>query len=163
MCCVSRSFYFYILPMTSNTQEVVIPEGYQAAISGSAYYVWENPGYLRISGADRQSFLQRQTTNDLQMLKPAGCPVTVLTNPAARILDVLTIMMDESENLLAITLPGHGLATYHYLRSRIFFNDRVTVVDTSHEMALIDLLGPGIEGFLARLGISQAPEENVIA
>ena len=141
--------------------EVVIPEGYQAAISGSAYYVWENPGFLRISGADRQAFLQRQTTNDLELLKPAGFLVSVLTNPAARILDVLTLV-DETESLLGITLPGHGEGTHHYLRSRIFFNDKVTVVDVSHEMALIDLLGPGIADLLARLGIDRAPEENKV-
>lgn len=145
-----------------SAQEVVPPEGYQAAISGSVYYIWENPGFLRISGTDRQAFLQRQTTNDLKMLKPAGCLVTVLTNPAARILDVLTIL-DESESLLGITLPGHGEVTFHYLRSRIFFNDKVTVDDASQEMALIDLLGPGIADLLARLGVDRVPEENEVA
>jgi len=144
-----------------SAQEVVIPEGYQAAVSGSAYYVWENPGFLRISGADRQAFLQRQTTNDLQMLKPAGCLVTVLTNPAARILDILTVL-DESESLLGVTLPGRGETTHHYLQTRIFFNDKVTTIDVSHEMALIDLLGPGIADLLARLGIDRAPEENEV-
>jgi folate-binding Fe-S cluster repair protein YgfZ len=104
--------------------EGFIPEGYQVAISGAAYYVWENPGFLRINGVDRKVFLQRQTTNDIQMLKPAGCLVTVLTNPAARILDVLTVM-EEPESLLTRTLPGHSEATHHYLKSKIFFNDRL--------------------------------------
>jgi tRNA-modifying protein YgfZ len=148
--------------MTSNSQEVVLPVAYQAAISGAAYYVWENPGFLRISGPDRIAFLQRQTTNDLQMLKPAGCLVTVLTNPAARILDVLTLV-EEFECLLGITLPGHGGITHHYLHSRIFFNDKVNVADASQEMALIDLHGPGSEDLLACLGIDRAPEENEVA
>ena len=143
-------------------QEGVLPAGYQAALTGSAYYVWENPGFLRISGADRKAFLQRQTTNDIQMLKPTGCLVTVLTNPAARILDVL-IVLDESENLLGITLPGHSGATHHYLQSRIFFNDQVTVVDASQEMALIDLLGLGVVDLLTHLGIDRAPKENEVS
>jgi folate-binding protein YgfZ len=155
-------FYFHTQPMTANEQNVVLPEEYQAAISGSAYYFWENPGFLRISGTDRRAFLQRQTTNDLQMLKPAGCLVTVLTNPAARILDVLTLV-DETDSLLAITLPGHAEATHHYLRSRIFFNDKVSVANPSQEMVLIDLLGPGIADLLGRLGIDRAPDETEVA
>lgn len=142
-----------------NAQDVVPPEGYQAAISGSAYYVWENPGFLHISGADSHDFLQRQTTNDIRLLEPASCLVTALTNPAARILDLLTLI-DQSESLLAITLPGHGETTHHYLHSRIFFNDKVTVDDISHEMTLIDLLGSESLGLLSQLGMESALVEN---
>ncbi len=104
-------------------------------------------------------FLQRQTTNDIRLLEPASCLVTALTNPAARILDLLTLV-DQSKSLLAITLPGHGGTTHQYLRSRIFFNDKVTVDDLSHEMTLIDLLGPGSLGLLAQLGMESALVEN---
>ena len=142
-----------------DTQELAPPEEYQTAVSGSAYYVWEDPGFLRISGADRLDFLQRQTTNDIRLLEPARCVVTALTNPAARILDLLTLV-DQSKSLLAITLPGHGGTTHQYLRRRIFFNDKVIVDDLSHEMTLIDLLGPGSLGLLAQLGIESALVEN---
>ncbi len=142
-----------------DTQESAAPEEYQAAVSGSAYYVWEAPGFLSISGADRLDFLQRQTTNDIRLLEPASCAVSALTNPAARILDLLTLV-DESNSLLVITLPGHGGTTHQYLRSRIFFTDKVTVDNLSHEMTLIDLLGPGSLGLLAQLGMESALVEN---
>lgn len=144
------------------SQEKIFPHGYQAAISGSAYYVWENPGFLRISGADRQAFLQRQTTNDLRQLEPTSSRVTVLTNSAGRILDVLTLL-DEHDHLLAITLPSHGGITFNYLRSRIFFNDKVNIDDASQAMTLIDLVGPGSAEQLAQLGSKPAPAENEVS
>jgi folate-binding protein YgfZ len=142
-------------------QEGFFPQGYQAAISGSAFYLWENPGFLHIHGADQRTFLQRQTTNDLQGLNTSGCLVTVLTNPAARILDVLTLLV-ESDGLLVITLPGRGGSTFNYLRSRIFFNDKVTIDNTSQEMALIDLIGPESGSLFAQMGIGPAPVENTV-
>jgi folate-binding protein YgfZ len=144
-----------------SNQNNPILQGYQAALIGSAYYLWENPGFLRIGGADRQAFLQRQTTNDLLQLEPSGSLVTVLTNPAARILDVL-YLLDESDHLLAITLPGRGETTDDYLRSRIFFNDQVNIEQASHSMALIDLVGPGSVELLTQIGCNPLPTENAV-
>jgi folate-binding Fe-S cluster repair protein YgfZ len=81
------------------------PTGYEAAVSGAAYFHQAHNGYLRISGIDRQAFLQRQTTNDLR-------PETAqhgdrVTTPAARILDVLTLL-EEPDAIGVITLPGSG-------------------------------------------------------
>ncbi|MFM8319525.1 MAG: YgfZ/GcvT domain-containing protein [Chloroflexota bacterium] len=126
---------------------------YQAARQ-AAFYVLPNPGCLQIEGDDRQAFLQRQTTNDVRRLAPGRSVTTVLTSPTARILDVLALLPQE-QSILALTLPGLGAATARYLRSRIFFMDKVSLAERSQELAQLDLFGSQAAQALARLGLAE--------
>jgi folate-binding protein YgfZ len=135
---------------------------YQAAPQGAAYYVLPSGGYLRIRGEDRLAFLQRQTTNDLRLVQDGRAALSVLTTPAARILDVLYVLA-EPDALGLITLPGRGETTARYLKSRIFFMDKANLTDASAELAQIDLLGPGMPAVLARLGIDPALQTDRVA
>jgi folate-binding protein YgfZ len=134
--------------------------GYSAATNGAAYFPQPAAGYLRIGGPDRQTFLQRQTTNDVRLLTPGRALVSVLTSPAARILDVLTLVAEPGESLGALTLTGRAAETFRYLRSRIFFMDKVTLEDASAEFAQFDLLGPAAPDVLRRLGFDRPPDVN---
>ncbi|UCD99949.1 MAG: folate-binding protein YgfZ [Chloroflexota bacterium] len=118
------------------------------------FYPQEQPGYLRITGPDRQAFLQRQTTNDIDRLSAEKALVTVLTSPTGRILDVLSVIEDD-EVLYVLTLPQQGENTYSFLRSRIFFKDKVSISEISQEICQVDLLGPGVGIFLQELGATQ--------
>ena len=99
-------------------------------------------GFLRLAGADRIDFIQRQSTNDLSGLAAGAHLETVLTNAAARIIDVLQIYPDGEDTLAAVTLHGRGPATAFFLKKRVFFNDRVTIEDASDSVRIVDLLGP---------------------
>jgi folate-binding protein YgfZ len=66
--------------------------------------------------------------------------ITVLTSPTARILDVLILFHGENE-IGVITLPGYAERTERFLRSHIFFMDKVTITDDSVHWAQIDLVG----------------------
>ena len=131
---------------------------YTAALESAAYYPLPNPGLLRVSGADRAAFIQRQTTNDIRQLSAGQLQLSVLTNPAARILDVFHLMVDD-EGLLALTLPGKGAATTAYLKSRIFFMDKVNLADQSTGFSQVELIGPGSATLLQQLGIADFPAE----
>jgi folate-binding protein YgfZ len=133
--------------------------GYQAALAGAVYRLVPTPGTLRIQGEDRLAFFQRQTTNDVSQLTPELTQVTVLTSPAARILDVLRLLLD-GDSLDAVTLPGHGAATAQYLKSRIFFMDKVRLFDLSEEIAQIDLEGPAAAECLPSLGLERIPNPD---
>jgi tRNA-modifying protein YgfZ len=99
-------------------------------------------GYLRITGIDRVGFLQRQTTNDITHLNNQRSILSVLTSSTARILDVLWMFLEsDPDPIAALTLPGRGEKTAQFLKSRIFFMDKVTVEDASREFAQIDLYG----------------------
>lgn len=132
---------------------------YEAAISGATYFHQAQAGYLRITGIDRQAFLQRQSTNDLRKLEPGLSLVTVLTTPAARILDVLTLL-EEPEAIDVITLPSYGDKTARYLKSRIFFMDKVSLEDASSEHSQIELIGPQSQVMLQRMGLPFPGDER---
>ncbi len=133
-------------------------KAYTAALETAAYYPLPHPGLLRVSGADRAAFIQRQTTNDIRQLSAGHIQVSVLTNPAARILDVFHLLV-EDESLLLLTLPGKATATAAYLKSRIFFMDKVTLADLSTDFSQIELIGPSSAALLRQLGIVEIPGE----
>jgi tRNA-modifying protein YgfZ len=142
-----------------NETKEAAPSGYLAARDGSAFFIIPQPGYLVVSGEDRVAFLQRQTSNDVRALAPGQAVLTVLTSATARILDVL-YLFQEGDSVGVITLQGRGEATYRYLRSRIFFMDKVAL--SSNGLAQIDLLGPQSGVILDLLGLGAAPQANQI-
>ncbi len=134
---------------------------YQAALQTTAFYQYPQPGYLQIGGPDRLSFLQRQTTNDVALLAPDRSLLTVLTSATGHILDVF-YLLQEPEAIGAITLPGRQPQTARFLKSRIFFMDKVTVNDASAEFVQLDLLGPHAPQVLADLGATSIPTTGEI-
>ena len=139
-----------------------MPPGYQATLESASYYWVANPGYITISGRDQIDFLQRQTTNDLRQLSPNEVRTTVLTTPAARILDVLRIFPTQA-GLACLTLPGNSTQSAQYLRSRIFFMDQVNLQDCSRDYAQLELNGPQATQILTRLGFEDAPSTGQMA
>ena len=135
---------------------------YRAAIEGSVYFTHDRAGCLRIGGEDRVAFLQRQTTNDLSLLSPERSVVTVLVSPTARILDVLRVIV-RGEDLIVLTLPGHGGDTARYLKKRIFFMDKVRLEDESQRFIQMDLEGPGTGEAVQKLGFPSIPELDGVA
>ena len=130
---------------------------YQAAKKQAAYYLHTNGGFLNIIGDDRVDFLQRQTTNDLRLLRHGIALQTVLTAPTARILDVL-YLIQEKNAISVLTLPGLGENTARFLKSKIFFMDKVQIEDVSNQEFQLDLFGFGLEATLRILGITQLPD-----
>jgi folate-binding protein YgfZ len=135
-------------------------QAYEVALNGAVYFHQQDVGFLRLSGADRIDFLQRQSTNDLQQLASDRAVSTVLTSPTARILDVFTVI-DEGESLTAISLPSRSSETFEFLRKRIFFSDQVTIEDLSAVYAQILLFGPKLGTILQNLGIALPEPEHL--
>lgn len=145
--------------MTTDTTPTLT--GYHDAITGAAFCRVPDGGYLRVAGQDRVDFIQRQTTNDARTLTPDHAQLTVLTSATARILDVWRLV-EEGDQIAAITLAGRGAATAAYLQRRIFFMDKVTVTDASAEIAQIEVFGPGAEALLADVGRVTPPAPGAI-
>jgi folate-binding protein YgfZ len=134
---------------------------YQKAKKQAAFYLHPNGGLLKISGDDRVIFLQRQSTNDLRLLQPGTVLQTILTSPTARILDVLNLIQEDNV-LSVLTLPGLGENTTHFLKSKIFFMDKVEVENVSDQQIQLDLIGSEVETALMSFGIMHLPDLNQI-
>lgn len=128
-------------------------------LSFLAYYLPPAAGLLRLSGPDRVTFLQRQTTNDVRSLGPTRTVTTVLTSPTARILDVLQLF---EENDILHLLPLHPETTYNYLRRRIFFNDQVTLTNATAETLILDLEGEPAANWLRAQGLEPPPLDGTL-
>jgi folate-binding protein YgfZ len=135
--------------------------GYETALAGGVYLPQVKAGYINIEGPDQIDFLQRQTSNDLNLLTDGRSLVTVLLNPAARILDVLRLVKNK-DALSALTLPGYAAETTRFLQSRIFFMDQVSLADQSSHFTQVDVLGADAPHTLERLGYSDLPGEDFI-
>ena len=136
--------------------------GYQAALENAAFYPQPAAGCLRLGEADRLVYLQRQTTNDVNLLSAQRSVLTVLVSPTARLFDVLRLVQD-GEGVLVLTLPGHGADTFNYLKKRIFFNDKVSLADASPEFAQVDVEGSRAGPILQGLGFSWLPDLDGVA
>jgi folate-binding protein YgfZ len=138
--------------------------GYEAALHKTTFYPQSQAGYVLVSGPDRRAFIQRQTTNHIDLLKSGRFLTTVLTSPTARILDVLYLLVEDpgsvTETIAMLTLPGRGGITSGFLRDRIFFNDDVKVENASQQVAQIDLIGPQAGHTLNHLGLEKIPEHD---
>jgi folate-binding protein YgfZ len=105
----------------------------------SAYRQIEHPGFLTLVSDDRIDFLQRMSTNDLTTLQAGQVITTVLTDVAARILDVLQVFTLNESTLGVVTLPGRAGKTFAFLKGKIFFNDKVTINNRSAEYRILDV------------------------
>jgi folate-binding protein YgfZ len=114
---------------------------YRAALEGAAYRRLVGAGYVRVGGADRADFLQRQTTNDVRALAEGRALPNVLTSPTARILAAFTILV-EGDTLALLTAPGGEVDLAAYLSGKIFFMDKVSVENAGDAHLQLDLIGP---------------------
>lgn len=135
---------------------------YHAAREGLAFYFPPGSRIFELSGEDRRSFLQRQTSNNIALLSPESALLTVLTSPTARILDVF-YLLEGPQDIQILPMPGRGEWTLKYLRSRIFFMDKVSLADRSPDWFQLDLFGPGIGAVLTGLGLHAIPGTNHVS
>ncbi len=128
--------------------------------NSAGFYLHSPSGLLRIRGPHRLDFMQRQTTNDVQFLTQERSLFTVLTTPNARLLDVFYLLTGAQEGEPAvdvISLTGNGRGMAAYLKSRIFFMDRVSITDLSPDFAQISLGGQRTAEVLIMAGIPTPP------
>jgi folate-binding protein YgfZ len=109
-------------------------------------------GRLQLSGADRQTFLHNQSTNDLKTLQPGqGCD-TVFVTSTARTIDLATAYVLE-DAVLVIVSPHRRYDLIQWLDRYIFFGDKVQLKDITDETALFSLIGDQSSALLANLGV----------
>lgn len=104
---------------------------------------------LKISGPDRVTFLQRQTTQDIRLVSPTYTATTCLTEANARLIEVFDVFGGE-RSLLALPYSGEAQALASYFKKKIFFMDQVTM-EVLTDFAAIDLEGPQASEHLAAL------------
>jgi folate-binding protein YgfZ len=132
------------------------PAGYIGATQQAAFYPVPDPGYIQFSGETRRDYIQRQTTNDIDLLSPTSALPNLLTSPTGRILEYFTLLEIDG-SIAMLTQPGHGPGLAAYFQKRIFFNDQVIVQGQSADWSQLELLGPKAAELLAQFYFLTTP------
>jgi folate-binding protein YgfZ len=127
-------------------------DAYQALQNGAVIQRRPQSGLLVLSDADRQDFLHRMTTNEIDGLKVGQSTVTILTSPTARTEYVFTVVC-RSDDLWLLPAVGETEALARNLKRKIFFMDAVKVVDDSAAWTRMRLMGARAGEVLTAIGI----------
>ncbi|MEZ4737633.1 MAG: glycine cleavage T C-terminal barrel domain-containing protein [Caldilineaceae bacterium] len=128
---------------------------YDALTTGAALLERPDVGLLVLTDADRNDFLHRMTTNEINKLPVGAATVTVLTNPTARSLFVFTVLA-RTDALWLLPVSGQTSGLERHLRGQIFFMDKVKVQNGSDQYRRCRLMGPLAERVLANTGFAVA-------
>ncbi len=123
---------------------------YRAGLEAAILLVRSHEGRLRLSGADRHTFLNRMSTNHLLDMGEGEGRVTVFTTAIARILD-RALVYNRADDVLLITEPGRSDALATFLQRQIFFNDNVTIENTTSETVQLALHGANADAIMEAL------------
>src|SRR5215469_1769809 len=97
-------------------------------------------GIVRITGADRLSWLHSLTTPDLEHLQPGGPAPALVLSPQGHIEHHLTLA-DDGTALWAHVEPGTAAALLAFLQSMRFLL-RVDPAEVTGDFAVLTLMGP---------------------
>ena len=101
-----------------------IDKSLSAAEENSLVVNHTTPGTLLLHGETALDLIDRMSTNDLEHLGKGKLTPTVLTNPHARIIDLIWVSRSE-RGILVLTSPNKAQEVRSWLQSHIFFQDDV--------------------------------------
>jgi folate-binding protein YgfZ len=121
------------------------PYGEQRAVAGGFGVVdRSHRGVLRITGADRLSWLHSLTTQDLEQVAPGPAVEALVLSPQGRVEHHLTLTDDGSATWIHVE-PGEAGSLLEFLNSMRFMM-RVDPADVTAEHAVLTILGPALPG-----------------
>ena len=116
---------------------------------GVGYWAAPHFGLLRVTGPDRHSWLQTQTTNDVYALQPGEGQASALLDRKGRIQGIFTVHRTDDE-LWLLTASPRVSHLYDLLNSHIFIED-VALHNGGEEVEGIHVHGPRSRALLASL------------
>jgi len=135
--------------------ETTTIQAYAALTKRAAILEQPEAGLLVLTDTDRNDFLHRMTTNQINKLMPGEATVTVLTSPTARILFAFTVLA-RTDELWVLPAMAETAALERHLRGQIFFMDKVKVRNASAAYRRCRIMGPHAEQILANVGFAVA-------
>ncbi|MDH5693453.1 MAG: folate-binding protein [Gammaproteobacteria bacterium] len=114
-------------------------------------------GLIRVSGADAQSFLQGQTSNDVKELSPSRSQLSSYNHPKGRIL-ALFVLHKIGESYV-IRMPREILASTLKRLQMFVMRSAVKLEDVSEDYVIIGLAGRGCSKNVSAAGF-KVPENQ---
>jgi folate-binding protein YgfZ len=97
-------------------------------------------GVIKVTGEDRETFLQGQLTNDVRNINPATSQLTSYCTPKGRMLANFRIFSDNDDNWF-IVIPSERLAVIFKRLCMFVLRSKVELTDVSNEVLVMGLAG----------------------
>lgn len=124
-------------------------EQYDALTARAGFLDRRGRGRLRLTGADRLTYLQGLLTNDIARLGPgAGCYAALLT-PQGRMTSDMRV--SELGDAVLLDLPGTTLDTVRPRLADFIFTEEVEVQDVTDTLGQVAVYGPDAARLLGRV------------
>jgi folate-binding protein YgfZ len=118
----------------------MVAEYYKAATQGTAVAETDWFGVIKLTGAERVSWLQGMVTNDVEKLAPgAGCYAAHLT-PQGKIVAHMHVLVDE--DALWLSLERAAIQKLIAAFDKLLIMEDVQMADVSQDYSIIGVLGP---------------------
>ena len=125
-------------------------EQYRALHETSAIVAWPARGRIRLTGADRRTYLQGILTNDIAALQPGtGCYAAMLTPQGRMIADMRVLELGAE---ILIDLDADLASSIAERLAQFVFTEDVTVTDVTGTLGQIGVYGPGAAASLEHAG-----------
>jgi folate-binding protein YgfZ len=124
------------------------PDGYRALVEGAGVLERSERGRLRLTGADRRTYLQGILTNDIAALTSGtGCYAAMLTPNGRMITDMRVLELGDS---VLVDLDRALAPAIHERLDQFIFAEDVVVSDESASLVQVGLYGPRAAAILAQ-------------
>jgi aminomethyltransferase len=128
----------------------MLGEYYKAATQAAAVTELDSFGVVKLTGADRVSWLQGMITNDVDKLLPGGGCYAAHLTPQGKIVAHMYVYKDD--DALWLSLERAALPKLLAAFDRLLITEDVQVVDASDTYSILSVLGPraaaALEGWL---------------
>jgi folate-binding protein YgfZ len=114
-------------------------------------------GTIRASGADAESFLQNQLSNDLRALGPARAQLASYNSPKGRVLALFTLF--RSGGNIFLETRGEILATTLKRLRMYVLRSKLSLEDASQSLPALGLAGPEAARLLGAAGLPAPPAD----
>ena len=118
-------------------------------------------GVVAVPGPDRLEWLHNLTTQHLSGLRAGEGTETLVLSPHGH-LEHHALVLEDGTTTWLDTEPGRAGTLLEFL-ARMRFLTRVEPRDATGELAVLSLVGPGLDGALAALGVAPVAAADLLA
>jgi folate-binding protein YgfZ len=146
--------------VSSTASDTAIPAGYAAARDSLAHR-FRPAGILDVTGADRETFLQGQLTQDVRGLAPGESRPAAGLTPKGKLLFVARVVGLEDRLRLVVPETLRQRVLDHVRKYAVF--SKVAVEDRSADILRVGLYGRAAPGLALPGGIDRLPGEGELS
>jgi folate-binding protein YgfZ len=118
----------------------MLQEHYDAARNGAVTFPQDWMGVLKLTGSERQSWLQGMVTNDVEKLKPGDSCYAAHLNAQGKVVAQMTIVA--AEDALWLLIEQAAVEKLAVVFDRLIIMEDAQVHNVSSEYTVLGLVGP---------------------